>query len=291
MKKFSLYILTFSLLILSISLLDRYFLKLNDGFCIRTILNILPPDQERESSLLPLTDLSSVFSQEFHYLARGHQSYAFISADEKYVIKFYRFPSHLRPFPWLNHPISSRFSTRRQQIMEYNLEKLDLTFNSYKIAYEEMPEETGLLWIHLTSSSNWNQTITLIDRTGNRYTVPLDPLCFVVQKKAELIFPSLEETLSHHDLEGAKRIIDGICELITARSQKGIKDTDAILEKNYGWDGNRALSIDVGRFISAQTEENLCHEVHAITYPLENWLQTREPELLEYYKEKIENIR
>ncbi|MBY0530256.1 MAG: hypothetical protein K2P51_08755 [Rhabdochlamydiaceae bacterium] len=291
MKKLLLPALIVSVLILSLSLLDRYFLKLNDGFCIRTILNILPPDQERESSLPPSTDLSSVFNQEFHYLARGHQSYAFVSADDKYVIKFYRFPSHLRPFPWLNHPLSSHFSTRRQQIMEYNLEKLDLTFNSYKLAYEELPQETGLLWIHLTSSGNWNQTITLIDRTCNRYTLPLDPLCFVVQKKAELIFPSLEEALSQNDEEGAKRIIDGICELITIRSQKGIKDTDAILEKNYGWDGKRALSIDVGRFISAQTEETLCHELKTITHPLESWLQTREPELLKYYKEKVENTR
>ena len=68
-------------LILSFQQIDRYFFKLNDGFCIRNILGTIHPDQEREATLPPAVDLNTIFNQEFHYLAKGHQSYAFVSAD------------------------------------------------------------------------------------------------------------------------------------------------------------------------------------------------------------------
>ncbi len=281
-------------LTLCLCFVDRYFFKLNDGFCIRTILGTIHPDQERETSFPPAVNLDSVFNQEYHYLAKGHQSYAFISQDQNYVLKFYRFPSHLRLFPWLNHPLSSRLSSRRQQIMEYNLEKLDMTFNSYKIAFEELQRETGTLWIHLTPKGNWNQTVTLIDKTGNRYTLPIDPLCFIVQKKAELIFPALEKMVNNHDLKGAQMMIDSIIDLIATQCRKGIKNSDPILEKNYGWDGTRALSIDIGRFVSDMRQSNhfiYSQEILDTTHSLASWLENNEPQLFSYYKEKIESIR
>lgn len=293
-KKNLLFYLALIALTLALGQIDRYFFKLNDGFCVRNILGIIHPDQERETSYPPITDLDSVFNQEYHYLAKGHQSYAFVSQDQNYVLKFYRFPSHLRLFPWLNHPLSSKLSSRRQQIMEYNLEKLDMTFNSYKIAFEELPKETGTLWIHLTPKGNWNQTVTLIDKTGNRYTLPIDPLCFVIQKKAELIFPSLEHIVATRTLEKGKRMIDSMIELLMTQCHKGIKNADPILEKNFGWDGTRALSIDIGRFVSTIRQDNhfvYIQEILDITHPMATWLENNEPQLFNYYKEKVESIK
>ncbi len=282
-------------LLLGITLfqLDRYYLKQNDGFCLRTILGQVP-HQERWNIGTPLsTTCRQILNQPFHYLAKGHQSYVFASEDGQYVIKCYRFPSHLRLFPWLNHPISYHTNSRRQEIMQYNLEKLDLSFHSYKIAFEQLQQETGTEWIHLNRSTDLNQQIHLIDQTGNHYYVPLDSLSCVLQKRFTLIFPALEQMLQKDDRDGIKQLITSLAELHLESSRKGISDHDPVLAKNYGWDGSKAVHLDVGRFVEdkmAKNDINLRAQFEQMTPILVEWLQQNDPELFEHYKATLDRL-
>lgn len=272
------FLLTCGFIISGLYQIDRYFLKLNDGFCIRSLFGTLPADFQKQPLEPPPAIFKTIVDQPYTYLAKGHQSYVFMSQDQKYVIKFYRFPSHLRRFPFLNHPLSSHFSKKRQQIMAYNLEKLALSFNSYQIAYKKLSEETGTLWVHLQPTKDLQQLITLIDRTGCRYTLPLDSLFFVVQKKMELFFPALENLIEQGGLDASKQMIDSLIDLIMSRCEKGIQDTDPVLEKNYGWDGKRVVSIDIGRFVEKPKEQlQSSDEIAKITYPLNCWLKNHQP--------------
>src|SRR5947199_6221017 len=45
--------------------------------------------------------LRQIFAQKFTYLGKGAQSYAFVSHDNQYVLKFFKF-KHLRPNFLLN---------------------------------------------------------------------------------------------------------------------------------------------------------------------------------------------
>src|SRR5690554_6553916 len=67
-----------------------------------------------DNSLLP------IFKQKFTYLDRGAQSYVFESADRNYVVKLLRFD-------------------RKRE-----LGKVWQIFEAFRIAYEELSEETGL---------------------------------------------------------------------------------------------------------------------------------------------------
>jgi hypothetical protein len=269
------------LFILLLTKVDRLFLKRNHGFCLRTIISTLTYRPEWEPSTpLQHKTLDPIWDQPFCYLAKGHQSFAFLSADGRYVLKFYRFPSHLRPLPWLNHPCAGK---ARKRVEAYNLNKLDATFASYKLAYDELREETGLLYLHLNKTETLQRCVTLVDRCGAAYRVSLDDMHFLLQKKAEPFFPLLQRTLEAGDEETFKNLISSLFSLISSRLDKGISDGDAILEKNYGWLNQRAVHIDVGRFSKSASKQ----ELRTTTESLRAWMEEHCPHLLPIYSDAL----
>ncbi|MBS0653262.1 MAG: hypothetical protein JSR39_07010 [Verrucomicrobia bacterium] len=273
--------------------LDRHFLKQNDGFCLRTILGQVPFQEKWEIEAPLSPEVQEALSRPFHYLAKGHQSYVFESEDGKRVIKFYRFPSHMRVFPWLNHPLSYHFSHDRRKIMAYNQEKLDLSFNSYKIAFEELRNETGIEWAHLNLTPTEHSKVHLIDRTGNHYHVPLGQLSCVVQKRFTLIFDTLETMRANHDKKGIQAVVSSLLNCIADRCREGIVDNDPVLGKNYGWDGSRVVYIDIGRFVHANDSKillNAKEQALQITPILADWLQGYDEELFKNYNEMLNNL-
>lgn len=273
--------------------LDRHFLKENDGFCLRTILGQVPFHEQWEINAPLSLELRDALNQPYHYLAKGHQSYVFASEDGKHVIKCYRFPSHMRIFPWLNHPLSYHFNPGRRKIMDYNHEKLDLSFNSYKIAFEQLPSETGIEWIHLNQTACNYPNVHLIDQTGNHYHVPLDQLSCVMQKRFTLIFDALETMRAKNDREKILSVVSSLLHCIAERCREGIVDKDPVLGKNYGWDGTQVVYIDIGRFIrERKLKENLSPKEQAaqITPILVDWLQNYDEELLKVYNEMLNSL-
>ena len=273
--------------------LDRHFLKENDGFCLRTILGQVPFHEQWVINAPLSLELRDALNQPYHYLAKGHQSYVFASEDGKHVIKCYRFPSHMRIFPWLNHPLSYHFNPGRRKIMDYNHEKLDLSFNSYKIAFEQLPSETGIEWIHLNQTACNYPNVHLIDQTGNHYHVPLDQLSCVMQKRFTLIFDALETMRAKNDREKILSVVSSLLHCIAERCREGIVDKDPVLGKNYGWDGTQVVYIDIGRFIrERKLKENLSPKEQAaqITPILVDWLQNYDEELLKVYNEMLNSL-
>lgn len=114
--------------------------------------------------------LHRILNQRFSYLGVGAQTFAFASQDGKYVIKFFKDPS-----------IAS--TEKRQKRMD----KLIIALDSYYMAYKELPEDTGLLFIHLTPTSHLQKTVMVSDRSGKAHLIDLDKAPFIIQEKAELI--------------------------------------------------------------------------------------------------------
>ncbi|MGE5196465.1 MAG: hypothetical protein ACM3JI_03950 [Anaerolineae bacterium] len=275
---------------------DRFFWKHNDGFSIRMMMADLPYDEKWQTCAIPLKEKSfieTLFKQPFHYLNKGHQTYVFESQDGQYVLKFYRFPSHLRPFSWLNHPFSYRFSEKRRKIKAYNLEKLSSSFHSYQLAFEKLRQESGLLFVHLNLKTNhFKQSLTLVDRLKQSYIVDPNDYIFILQKKASLLFPTLKKGLEEKDDRLIQSIVSGLFELIEASYKKEIVNLDPILEKNYGWLEGKVIYLDVGRFsnFNERTDSSVKQGAAKITEPLKSWLQNNAPEFLQTYQKELERF-
>src|SRR5690242_11820477 len=123
------------LFIATIANFDRFFFKRNNSFCLHFLYSSLPANPDWDLPM-PTSEetlhLDKILDQKFHYFAKGSRCFAFISDDQKYVIKFHRYPSHMRIFPHLTHFFSYRFNERRKKIREYNLKRIRVNFESYK---------------------------------------------------------------------------------------------------------------------------------------------------------------
>ncbi|MCX6989720.1 MAG: hypothetical protein NTX49_01450 [Chlamydiae bacterium] len=279
----------------SFSLLDRHFTRNNKGFCVWQIYSHQPQNtswDERGSSSLTTQELQEVFSQGFSYLGHGHQSLAFESNDGQFVLKFYRFPGEMRVNGWIVRPIT-RFKNKRRAIQKYDENKFIQTKLSHALSYDCFKEESALLSIHLEKSLNCPYVVTLTDHLHAQYTVPLKDTCFILQKKGELFFPTLDKLFKEERIPELKEMIHNVLTFIVQRSLKGLKDDDAVLQKNYGLLGTKLFQLDTGRLkknLSLMKLSAAKEEARIIVEPLRNRLQALSPELLQYYNDTLEEI-
>lgn len=285
---------TLTLFIGSLVCLNRVFFKQNQGFCIAFLYPSIENNPKWENPLPNLEDssLNQILNQKFYYLAKGCHCYAFLSEDQKYVIKFHRYPSHMRLFSWAYHPFSYVFSDRRKKIKEHNMQRLQINFQSYKESYTELREETGMLLLHINTSKNLHKVITLIDKTHSEYQVSLDDVTFILQHKADLIFPKLDQLMQENNVDEAKKIVSSVIQLIATCAKKGYVNHDPVLRRNYGLIGNHAIHIDVGDLVLCEEmklKNNYIPHIKTVTQSLREKIENC-PALLDYYDREIQGL-
>ena len=279
----SIFLLGLCLFTLFLVKIDRFFLKKNNGFCLHYILSDVPSDPLWKAEASAPHD---ILQQSFSYLGKGSQTYVFESQDQKYVLKFYKFPSHMRKIGWLKHPFAYQTDAKRRKIKEHNLDRFHLSYTSYFLSWKELQKETGVLYVHLNPTEHLLTPIRLTDKLGMHYEVPADKMGFILQRKASPLLPTLRAAMKEGDDVLCKKIIDGVMHVITARCQKGISDLDAMHHNNYGWLDGHAIHIDVGRFVrddTVKTPEGCRNEITRITQSLNDFLAKESPALHQYY--------
>jgi glycosyltransferase involved in cell wall biosynthesis len=286
-------------LLILLHITSRFCEEKTDGFSVALIHSGLifnptwesgPPSPEAK------VELDRVFSQKFHYLGFGGQSFAFLSEDGNYVIKFFKFRLFRKPHHFLlTHPLPSVLELSRLRKLDRALFKLHRDFTSYKIAYEELREEAGLLYLHLNKGNDLKRTVRIIDKIGIEHEIDLDNIEFAIQRKAEPIFPRINASMAKGDLAAAKQSLHAIIQAIVNRSQKGVFDEDPRLYNNLGFVGQKAIFIDIGRFVRNPSLKDLAvylDDLKRITdKSLRPWLKENHPELLPCLDEEIELIR
>lgn len=278
-------------------LLQRFCHQQTDGFSRYKISSNLTFQPEWETPRLSLREqesLSKILNQPYRYLAKGAQSYVFLSDDGKYVLKFFRI-YHLQPPFWVTHLRWPWFlqSYKMDKILK-KLDELHKDFASYKIAHDELKEETGIVYLHLNKTDYLKQTLTFYDKIGIKHQVALDQMEFLVQKRAELVYPALAKMVESEGLENAKEALSQLVSLLCLRCQKGIHDKDPDLNTNFGFIGHTPLQIDVGRFRieNGNLQEQMVdrNEIIRITDNLNQWLRSRYPELSGHLETTIAQI-
>jgi hypothetical protein len=194
-------------------------------------------------------EAAEILNQPFTYLSYGGQSTVYESLDKKYVIKFFN-PRTVIKENWFHQFAKLRRLNSLKWITNtYFRQKLRLKkyFLRYELAFKDLKEETGLVYVHLDPSTCLSKTMELTDKEGKLHQFNLDAYPFVLQKKVELTMNHLDRLLKDGDVEGAKESVKQIYELFLSRAQKGYTDRLQTLYKNYGFFEGRAVQLDVGR--------------------------------------------
>jgi hypothetical protein len=276
--------------------IDQRSFKENDTFNIRHILpsvSLNPAWKVKSPSPDQRAQIDAILDQPFYYLGKGSHSFAFLSEDGDYVLKFHRYPSHMRVFSWLNRPFAYQFSKKRIQIKEHNIQKLDYNLSNYRNSYQDLQEETGLIFVHPAFSDDLHRDALIIDRTGNRYEIPLNSVTFILQRRADLLYTTLDRLKEERDTERSKQVISSMIDLVVTCCQKGYVDQDPVLRKNYGILDRSAIHIDIGDMVYCEEmkkRENYIPHVKEMTESLRKRLIRDYPYLLDHYEREINNL-
>lgn len=271
----------------------------NKRFCPSQIICHFPNDPEWEVQTPPelITYINVITQQPFHWLAKGCQAYAFASQDGEYVIKF--FQQHrlreLSDLAYQERPFSYIFSKSYREKIAAKLTHKKEIFSSSKLAFEEIPEESGILFAHLNRTKDILRGIRISDTSGQVYKVKSDQVSFIVQKRATYILPTISGLMKDGDVDHAKVRLDQIFDLLVSLAKKKIVDGDHALVRNnnMGFVKDRAIYIDTGHIWkdpNLNVEERVKYEFRVRLRPLYDWLNINHKELGVYYKEKTEEI-
>ena len=133
-----------------------------------------------------------------------------------------------------------------------NTSRLKEEQESYRLAFEELKEETGLIALHLEKTAPL--FATLVDKLNIEHRIDLGQFEFMLQKRAEMVFPTLAAFRERGDHAAAKRAVERLERLIQQRQSKGIADRDPNVSKNFGFVGDVPIQIDVGRFSRGESQ-------------------------------------
>jgi hypothetical protein len=243
------------------------------------IVPFIVEDNERSCQLFE--DLKEGNQITFDYLGHGTQAVAFVSSDNKYVLKFFlsegieakkrkHFLSPLRLIPGYRKERIAKNRSKRANRWKIALE-------SYAFAFEHMKEESGLISMHLHPSSHLFPRCIVRDRYGKGHDIDLDRTVFVLQKKTTLVPQHFSQIQSLAEYQKSVVIIEQFFE---NRARKGIFETkdDFPLEKNYGFLDGHLIFLDPGRIgYSRAIEENPHEEIERMKTRLHQWLANRCP--------------
>lgn len=247
-------------------------------------------------------ELDCALGQKYQYLACGNQAFAFLSEDGRYVLKFFKQKLFEPPFIWKWVSLFDGKGRRAKKIWKKQ-DKLERDFASYRIAFDDLKEETGLVFVHLNATEWIGKEVIVSDKSQAEHALVLDRLNFILQRRADLVYPTIDRLMAEGHVAEAKEALSSILKLFASRCGKGIADSDPDLDKNFGFIDGRAVQIDIGRFTRdpvkrkfrdrhvAKSDEPAAVELPPIKESFKAWLSKNYPELYEHFDREYEGLK
>jgi len=287
------YILSFGAVFCILTFSIVLFNKKPTGFTLDKIRSPFEKSSRWNIEELPAfesLEIQKIFSQDFNYLGAGAQCYAFQSADGNYVLKFFKM-KHLIPKRWLKLiPLPWLEQYRFNKIDKRILRHREL-FTSYKIAYEELKEETGVIYIHLNKSRDLSLKVKLYDRMRNCFTANLDDYEFILQERAQLVHDRIRSLIQKGKREEVIEVIHQLLSHVVLQCKKGVIDRDSGFSHNYGFVGSKVVHFDAGRVVKDENAKEATfyqREILRVGKKLENWFEIHYPAFLPDLEEVID---
>lgn len=273
----------------------RLYFQVTGGFLLSNIASDFSHDPRWDTRHLSEGEKKSVdqvLSQEFHYLGKGCQSYVFLSDDGEYVIKFLKY-QRFRPqfyLEWFSFiPVVGNI---RQEKIVKKRQKLDDLCSSWKIAFDDLQTETGLVYVHLNKTDHLHDTLIIRDKIGRKHELNIDDYEFLVQRRATMLCSQLEEMMAQGKDAEAKELLTKLLQMVVSEYSRGLADNDHALMQNTGVLEGRPVHVDVGQFVKDETMKDpnfYNQELFNKTYKFRIWLQEKYPGLLAHLDNELNN--
>jgi hypothetical protein len=248
----------------------------------------VPPSEEK------MAEIDQILQQPFYFLGKGAQCYAFLSEDQKFVLKLFKHHHFWPDNQTLRTlPLPSFLSSWREHQLKEREKRIFSILHSCDLAFDQYREEAGLIYAHLQKTDRFKRSLKLIDKLGIAYQLDLDATEFALQKRAQLVFPHFSTLIYQHQMDRVKASIDSLVALIVNRSKKGIVNQDAIMRRNFGFVEDQAIEIDIGSFAQDEFHKKpyvFKAELMYETLELKEWLNAHSLELAAYLEQQLQDI-
>ena len=229
------------------------------------------PREEKDRELI-----TQIYNQPFHYLGKGARSWAFVSEDGKWVIKFFK-NRYLTPhFATL---LPDWFPRKRWREQKKNKVSLTRVFDGYALADKYDREGTALVEIHLNQTKTIRKKLACFDKNGNAHFVDLDKAHFVVQKRAETLPEILARLLQAGKQNEAVNTLKQVFSLYKNQWDQGLFDEGNGILRNNGFVDGKAVHYDVGKLIltqKAKDPEVQKEKIAIMQRKIDQWLEKKQ---------------
>ncbi len=286
-------------LCLAIVCLSWFYGKLTDDFRLANITHPMPyqTDWEIATSTEQQQHVNEILAQTFYYLGKGSQSYAFLSADGQYVLKFFKFKHLKNSFVSEQLAALGLFTNYYAKQTARKQRKLWGVFRSYKLAYEVHRHDSGLVYMQLNARENPSRHVTIIDKIGKTHALNLQDYPFVLQLKADTLSQKFKEFLAQGRLEPVQEHISHVFDLYAEEYAKGIYDRDHAVMRNVGFVDGQIIHLDVGKLASKpEMKEKTYAKADAmlVANKMKHWIKQHDPavnaQLSAYIDHKISTL-
>ena len=271
------------------------YVQLNHNFFISHITldewtpaNIVPVSSPEEAATA-----KKILDQPFTYLGRGRQSFAFVSQDGKYVLKFIKAHRVNTSNLYKSFPLPGFLDTFRNQKLRQSQKDITRLLMSFSLAKDPLQKMTGLIYLHTAPIQKLQKQVTLIDRIGFTHHVDIDSVPFLLQLKADHVWKTLKTLLKKKDIPALKNRLSQLVALFVERTNYGIIDPDKQLLKNnnIGFIEDRAIYIDLGTFSESTKSQNpkYLRKNFSTLKPIVHWLQEHDRDLAHYFEQQMED--
>lgn len=266
-----------------------------DGFRLEHISSAFEPDPKWETRKLTEWEseqLDHALSQSFFYFGKGCQSYCFESEDGKYILKFLKYKRYRPQFYFYWFTFLPMYEKYLESKIQYKNRQLHSLWKSWMLAFNELSNETALVYVHLNKTDHLNKTVTIHDKTGNSYELDMDQMEFLIQKKGDLVCTGINRLMDEGRVQDAQKVLTSLFQMIISEYHRGIADTDHALMQNTGVIGEKPFQLDVGRFEYDPFMRNpdfYHQELFNKYYKFRLWLKERHPSLLDHVDRELED--
>lgn len=252
--------------------------KKSDWFSLAFISydkKLWPKSKINQASSEQIQELQTIIEQPFYFLGSGNQTFAFVSEDGKYVLKFFKF-QHLKD-SWLPKLKSSE--SRQKRIQQ--------VFAGHSLGFLQDKENSGIIFAHLDASQIIPLRAIVFDKKNSKHVINLDDVVFVLQRKGESSNLVLSRFFEQGDLLSAKAHIRNLLMMYVDEYKKGLFDRDHNVMHNTGFSDGRPLHIDVGKLRQDERMKNpsfFMADLKKVSWErIDLWMQRYYPE----YRQEI----
>jgi len=272
------------------------YFELTGGFRISNITSDFAYNPRWETRPLSAEEKQTVrtlLNQKFTYLGKGCQAYVFSSADGNYVLKFFKYQRY-RIKPWVDFFAFIPFVEKhRQERLAHKKAKLERFFSGWEVAFDDLQQETGLVYVHLNKASDLNQHVTIVDKLGFEHSVDIDQMEFLIQRKAVMFTDEINRLMQSGQESEAKALILSFIDQLLSEYNRGLVDSDHAIMQNTGVIDGKPIHIDVGQFTRDPQMKNPAiykQDLFNKTYKFRIWLKEKHPSLGAFVEEHVEAI-